>query len=61
MSVSALKSPAKKQKLLEIFWQPVRANRVTMSLSAKDKLAIKTFFAKVAPKAEEIGNETLSR
>ncbi|ROL51190.1 Hemoglobin subunit alpha-1 [Anabarilius grahami] len=32
-----------------------------MSLSAKDKLAIKTFFDKVAPKAEEIGNETLSR
>ncbi|XP_067232407.1 hemoglobin subunit alpha-2-like [Chanodichthys erythropterus] len=32
-----------------------------MSLSAKDKLAIKTFFQKVAPKVEEIGNETLSR
>ncbi|KAK7174416.1 hypothetical protein R3I93_001585 [Phoxinus phoxinus] len=32
-----------------------------MSLSAKDKLAVKTFFDKVAPNAEEIGNETLSR
>ncbi|KAA0705408.1 Hemoglobin subunit alpha-1 [Triplophysa tibetana] len=32
-----------------------------MSLTAKDKATVKKFFAKVAPKAEEIGNETLSR
>ncbi|XP_056608624.1 hemoglobin alpha embryonic-3 [Triplophysa dalaica] len=32
-----------------------------MSLTAKDKAIVKEFFAKVAPKAEEIGNETLSR
>lgn len=62
MPFSALKSPAKKTQITWVFfWQPVRANRVTMSLSAKDKLAVKTFFDKVAPKAEEIGNETLSR
>ncbi|NP_898889.2 hemoglobin alpha embryonic-3 [Danio rerio] len=32
-----------------------------MSLSAKDKANVKAFFDKVAPKAEEIGRETLSR
>ncbi|XP_051569621.1 hemoglobin subunit alpha-2-like [Myxocyprinus asiaticus] len=32
-----------------------------MSLSAKDKEAVKTFFGKVASKAEDIGNEALSR
>ncbi|XP_016114944.1 hemoglobin subunit alpha-1-like [Sinocyclocheilus grahami] len=32
-----------------------------MSLSAKDKLAVKTFFGKVAPKAEDIGSEALAR
>ncbi|KAI7803954.1 hemoglobin alpha embryonic-3 [Triplophysa rosa] len=32
-----------------------------MSLTAKDKAIVKEFFAKVAPKAEEIGNEALSR
>ncbi|XP_016361402.1 hemoglobin subunit alpha-1-like [Sinocyclocheilus anshuiensis] len=32
-----------------------------MSLSAKDKLAVKTFFGKLAPKAEEIGSEALAR
>lgn len=63
MPFSALKSPAKNHRLLELlfFGSLFTANRVTMSLSAKDKLAVKTFFDKVAPKAEEIGNETLSR
>ncbi|XP_048089090.1 hemoglobin subunit alpha-like [Alosa alosa] len=32
-----------------------------MSLSAKDKKLVKDFWAKVAPKAEEIGNDALSR
>ncbi|XP_036377689.1 hemoglobin embryonic subunit alpha-like [Megalops cyprinoides] len=32
-----------------------------MSLSAKDKAIVKSFFAKVAGRAEEIGNEALSR
>ncbi|MCJ8746504.1 hypothetical protein PDJAM_G00142550 [Pangasius djambal] len=32
-----------------------------MSLSAKDKAAIKTFWAKIAPKAEEIGSQALFR
>ncbi|XP_051988607.1 hemoglobin subunit alpha-2-like [Xyrauchen texanus] len=32
-----------------------------MSLSAKDKETVKTFFGKVAPQAEDIGNEALSR
>lgn len=33
----------------------------TMSLSAKDKAAVKDFWAKVAPKAEDIGNDALYR
>ncbi|XP_051995022.1 hemoglobin embryonic subunit alpha-like [Xyrauchen texanus] len=32
-----------------------------MSLSVKDKEAVKTFFGKVGSKAEDIGNEALSR
>ncbi|XP_030645645.1 hemoglobin embryonic subunit alpha-like [Chanos chanos] len=32
-----------------------------MSLSAKDKANVKTFFAKAAPKAADIGTEALSR
>ncbi|XP_036408371.1 hemoglobin subunit alpha-1-like [Megalops cyprinoides] len=32
-----------------------------MSLTAKDKAIVKDFFGKVAPKAEDIGNEALSR
>ncbi|KAI4895007.1 hypothetical protein NFI96_016218 [Prochilodus magdalenae] len=32
-----------------------------MSLTAKDKDAVKGFWAKVAPKAEEIGTDALSR
>ncbi|KAB5531103.1 hypothetical protein PHYPO_G00137050 [Pangasianodon hypophthalmus] len=32
-----------------------------MSLSAKDKAAVKAFFSKTSCKAEEIGNEVLSR
>ncbi|KAI4895000.1 hypothetical protein NFI96_002090 [Prochilodus magdalenae] len=32
-----------------------------MSLSAKDKDAVKGFWAKVAPKAEDIGTDALSR
>ncbi|XP_012689248.1 hemoglobin subunit alpha-1-like [Clupea harengus] len=32
-----------------------------MSLTAKDKALVKSFFAKIAPKAEDIGNEALSR
>ncbi|MCI4392290.1 hypothetical protein PGIGA_G00144240 [Pangasianodon gigas] len=32
-----------------------------MSLSAKDKAAVKAFFSKASCKAEEIGNEVLSR
>ncbi|XP_073692634.1 hemoglobin alpha embryonic-3 [Garra rufa] len=32
-----------------------------MSLSAKDKLAVKTFFDKVAPKMEDIGSQALAR
>ncbi|XP_056111327.1 hemoglobin, alpha embryonic 5 [Rhinichthys klamathensis goyatoka] len=32
-----------------------------MSLSAKDKAAVKTLWAKISPKAEDIGNEALSR
>ncbi|XP_062381928.1 hemoglobin embryonic subunit alpha-like [Sardina pilchardus] len=32
-----------------------------MSLSAKDKKLVKDFWAKISPKAEEIGDETLSR
>ncbi|XP_063071093.1 hemoglobin subunit alpha-2-like [Engraulis encrasicolus] len=32
-----------------------------MSLSAKEKKIVKAFFAKITPKAEDIGNEALSR
>nr|AHA82588.1 hemoglobin alpha 6 [Ictalurus punctatus] len=32
-----------------------------MSLNAKDKAAVKAFFSKVSCKAEELGNEVLSR
>ncbi|XP_051523143.1 hemoglobin, alpha embryonic 5 [Myxocyprinus asiaticus] len=32
-----------------------------MSLSAKDKVTVKGFWAKIAPKADIIGNEALSR
>ncbi|KAK7122795.1 hypothetical protein R3I94_019793 [Phoxinus phoxinus] len=32
-----------------------------MSLSAKDKAAVKALWAKISPKAEDIGNEALSR
>ncbi|XP_076123274.1 hemoglobin subunit alpha-2-like [Alosa pseudoharengus] len=32
-----------------------------MSLSTKDKTLVKSFFTKIAPKAEDIGNEALSR
>ncbi|XP_071776740.1 hemoglobin subunit alpha-2-like [Centroberyx gerrardi] len=32
-----------------------------MSLSSKDKATVKAFFGKVGGKAEDIGNETLSR
>ncbi|KAL2101537.1 hypothetical protein ACEWY4_003298 [Coilia grayii] len=32
-----------------------------MSLSAKEKKLVKTFFAKITPKAEDIGHEALSR
>lgn len=32
-----------------------------MSLTAKDKETVKAFWAKVAPKAEDIGQDALSR
>lgn len=32
-----------------------------MSLTAKDKSLVKSFFGKITPKAEDIGNEALSR
>lgn len=32
-----------------------------MSLSAKDKAVVKDLWGKIAPKADEIGNESLSR
>ncbi|XP_067224961.1 hemoglobin, alpha embryonic 5 [Chanodichthys erythropterus] len=32
-----------------------------MSLSAKDKATVKALWAKISPKAEDIGNEALSR
>lgn len=32
-----------------------------MSLSAKDKATVKALWAKIAPKAEDVGNEALSR
>ncbi|NP_001313630.1 hemoglobin, alpha embryonic 5 [Danio rerio] len=32
-----------------------------MSLSAKDKAAVRGFWAKIAPKGEQIGNEAFSR
>jgi len=64
MPFSALKRPAKNHRLLELLLflgSLFTANLVTMSLTAKDKLAVKTFFGKVGAKAEDIGNETLSR
>ncbi len=35
-------------------------NLVTMSLSAKHKLAVKTFLGKVAPKVKDIGSDALA-
>uniref|UniRef100_A0A8C2IX81 Hemoglobin subunit beta-like n=1 Tax=Cyprinus carpio TaxID=7962 RepID=A0A8C2IX81_CYPCA len=62
MLFSPLKSPAKKKhSYFEVFGSLSTTNLVTMSLSAKDKLAVKTIFDKVAHKAEDIGSEALAR
>ncbi|TRY96351.1 hypothetical protein DNTS_008321 [Danionella cerebrum] len=38
-----------------------RGHPLEMSLSAKDKALVRGFWAKIAPKADEIGNEAFSR
>lgn len=46
---------------LDVFLEVKNWTRAAMSLSAKDKAVVKDLWAKVAPKADDIGAEALGR
>lgn len=58
-SVSSIKSPSQ-LKLITAFSDSQSTGKMT-SLTAKDKDRVKTFWAQVSGRSEEIGSEALAR